>query len=1208
MKSLGKKIGASILAASLTFSLLPKLAGNDIVLAAGTKDSTNTCLGTSKIKEPKVPDDKNDAWKGSYVYFGSYGGNPIKFRVLAKDSDAYGDSALFLDSDETLFNESFDNTTPFSNSWADSDIRGVLNGTFLTGFTSLEQGAIATSQGDGGLSYADPSFGKTIYVAPVSVNDKVFLLDATEVMNPAYGYSADCGRTTPSDWTLANASDWSSHEVANHKKVGSSVFWWMRSSSVDDYFAPMAGNASYNGHLNHYDVRFAIGVAPALNVDQSKILFSTLVSGNFETDDAEYKLTLIDDEIKLSETTVHELSTSTDSFKVYYDLDGKNIDKVNRVSVLILDKEYGDDDANILYYENTTGKIGSYANYKFPSSLDLAGWGTDYHVYLVAEQINSGTATDYAGVPFEISAPIYSVIVFSGYGYPIDGLMVDTAACGNTVMLIAKAPKSGKEFDKWVVNEGNVVLDDAESSITTFKMPAEEIKVTATYKDLSVWNKNQSNTDLGTTQIASPYQPQADENNKPWTGSYVYYGSYDNNQIRFRVLAPKTDVYGGSTLFLDSDEYLFGEYFDNTRPSTNVWADSYVRKELNSTFLTEFTSLEQEAIITSTGTGGVTYPAGSYVEYLCVAPVSINDKVFLLDAGEVLNPEYGYSSDCGHTTDGDWATGTISLHAVFNRTKYHDTLWLRSSTRYSLYSAGISANGFLASSGSQNGLSVAPALNVDQNSILFSSVISGTSGNYGAEYKLTIFDPELKAGVQTGKDVVADGTKITVPYAITGTDSANATQASVLILDKKYALGNANGASILYYDKLGGTFATTAEGTFTLPAALDLSGWGTDYFVYIVAEDVNGCRETDYASKPVELSAPEFTVTVTNDGNGTASASASKGTAGTEITLSKTPNTGYRFKEWQVISGGVTVADNKFTIGSSNVEVKAVFEKINYTVDVVAGKTDKTTATMGDTVKITADAPAKGKEFDKWVVATGGAVLVDPSSTTTTFTMPAGNVKVAATYKDIICKVTFETDGGSAVAQQNVAYGDMAVKPAEPTKAGYNFDGWYKDAAFTEAFDFNTAITADVTIYAKWSLIPYYTVVEGANGTCMQGTEYKMTVKRNVEDQTTINHLAGVKIDDTVLTKDKDYTAEAGSVKITIKADTMKNLGVGGHTITVLFDDGEAVTSVNVKEAASVPSTGEPIESALWAGLSLIAAAGTLLAVVYVQKKRKSIQ
>ena len=66
---------------------------------------------------------------------------------------------------------------------------------------------------------------------------------------------------------------------------------------------------------------------------------------------------------------------------------------------------------------------------------------------------------------------------------------------------------------------------------------------------------------------------------------------------------------------------------------------------------------------------------------------------------------------------------------------------------------------------------------------------------------------------------------------------------------------------------------------------------------------------------------------MTNDGNGTASASSTSATAGTEITLTTTPNEGYHFKEWQVISGNVTIKDNKFTMPDSDVEVKAVFEK-----------------------------------------------------------------------------------------------------------------------------------------------------------------------------------------------------------------------------------------------------------------------------------------
>ncbi|MBR0512924.1 MAG: hypothetical protein IJK06_01575, partial [Clostridia bacterium] len=72
---------------------------------------------------------------------------------------------------------------------------------------------------------------------------------------------------------------------------------------------------------------------------------------------------------------------------------------------------------------------------------------------------------------------------------------------------------------------------------------------------------------------------------------------------------------------------------------------------------------------------------------------------------------------------------------------------------------------------------------------------------------------------------------------------------------------------------------------------------------------------------------PIYTVTVTNDGHGTGSAAPVSGAEGTEVTLNATPAEGYAFKEWQVVSGGVTVKDNKFTIGTANVEIKAVFEQ-----------------------------------------------------------------------------------------------------------------------------------------------------------------------------------------------------------------------------------------------------------------------------------------
>ena len=66
--------------------------------------------------------------------------------------------------------------------------------------------------------------------------------------------------------------------------------------------------------------------------------------------------------------------------------------------------------------------------------------------------------------------------------------------------------------------------------------------------------------------------------------------------------------------------------------------------------------------------------------------------------------------------------------------------------------------------------------------------------------------------------------------------------------------------------------------------------------------------------------------------------------------------------------------------------------------------------------------------------------------------------------------VTFDANGhGTAPAAQTVESGKTATKPADPTADGWTFGGWYTDAACTVSFDFNTAITGDITLYAKWT-------------------------------------------------------------------------------------------------------------------------------------------
>lgn len=90
---------------------------------------------------------------------------------------------------------------------------------------------------------------------------------------------------------------------------------------------------------------------------------------------------------------------------------------------------------------------------------------------------------------------------------------------------------------------------------------------------------------------------------------------------------------------------------------------------------------------------------------------------------------------------------------------------------------------------------------------------------------------------------------------------------------------------------------------------------------------------------PIDISvtqkiATEYTITLSDDGNGTAAANVLQAIHGAEITITATPNSGYMFKRWVVVNGSVTLANTQanpttFTLLSSKVEVKAEFVQDN---------------------------------------------------------------------------------------------------------------------------------------------------------------------------------------------------------------------------------------------------------------------------------------
>jgi len=65
--------------------------------------------------------------------------------------------------------------------------------------------------------------------------------------------------------------------------------------------------------------------------------------------------------------------------------------------------------------------------------------------------------------------------------------------------------------------------------------------------------------------------------------------------------------------------------------------------------------------------------------------------------------------------------------------------------------------------------------------------------------------------------------------------------------------------------------------------------------------------------------------------------------------------------------------------------------------------------------------------------------------------------------------VNFNSNGGSDVASQTVKKGEKATRPANPTKTGNKFEGWFTDSELTSEWKFETEVTKNITLYAKWT-------------------------------------------------------------------------------------------------------------------------------------------
>ncbi len=80
----------------------------------------------------------------------------------------------------------------------------------------------------------------------------------------------------------------------------------------------------------------------------------------------------------------------------------------------------------------------------------------------------------------------------------------------------------------------------------------------------------------------------------------------------------------------------------------------------------------------------------------------------------------------------------------------------------------------------------------------------------------------------------------------------------------------------------------------------------------------------------------------------------------------------------------------------------------------------------------------------------------------------AATAQDAAVVVSESCRVTFQSNGGSAVEPQTVPRGALLKEPQPPVRAGCTFAGWYSDFDLTQPWDFGAPVTADMDLYAAW--------------------------------------------------------------------------------------------------------------------------------------------
>ena len=290
---------------------------------------------------------------------------------------------------------------------------------------------------------------------------------------------------------------------------------------------------------------------------------------------------------------------------------------------------------------------------------------------------------------------------------------------------------------------------------------------------------------------------------------------------------------------------------------------------------------------------------------------------------------------------------------------------------------------------------------------------------------------------------------------------------------------------------------------------------------------------------------------------------------------------------------------------------------------------DPGTSLAGATVTLTATPASDCSAFKEWQVVSGGAVLADSTTASTTFTMPAADVEIKAVFEPAHtldktekveakctepgteaywtcskCQTMFSDEAGTTVITEPVTI---------PSLGGHDWSEWQVVKEATETENGKETRSCSRCPETETRVIPHLVVeyrnTEGDGSTWVKGSTGSLTFvfKRSVNNDTTFSHFTGISVDGTTVDA-ANYEAVSGSVKITLKPGYLETLSPGKHSITAVFNDadpaaaGFTVTAPTATPTPTkapdnkTPNTGDTNNIWIWGFMFIISLTALLFA------------